>query len=422
MLSLYEAAYLRVHGEDILDEGLDYTITNLKFMKSQSGPHLAKHIAYALQQPFHMGVRRLESMKYISFYEEDDSHNEMLIKLAKLDFNRVQLLHQQELVEVARWYKDAQIESEYSYARQRIAECYLWAMGASFEPQYARIRTSTAKVILTLSIVDDTYDAYGTIGELEQFTNAIQKWNTSAIHQLPDYMKSLYKIILDVYDELENNLQSKERSYWVSYAKDTVKQLVKAYYVEAEWCNKNYVPSFEEYIENALISSGYRAVSVLCFVGMEEFAGMEAFEWFKSYPKIDRATRRMCRLMDDIVSTKDEKKRSQHVSTSIECYMKQYKILSEEEAIKSLKKKINDSWKDINEESTSSWRDYSLKIEYFIMENLFAGSSIAMKHYPGEVPSTLSTIAREAAQNRREYAGDFEFGLSIVPDCREDVE
>ncbi|XP_038685682.1 probable terpene synthase 6 [Tripterygium wilfordii] len=303
MLSLYEAAHLRVHGEDILDEALDYKITNLDFMKSQ------------------VGLIWLESMKYISFYEEEESHNEMLIKLAKLDFNHVQLLHQQELVEVARWYKDAQIEYEYSYARQRIAECYLWAMGASFEPQYACIRTSPQKQYSrfqsqTIHMMHMVRLANSNNIQM-QFKNGTQ----GAIHQLPDYMKSLYKIILDVYDELESNLQSKERSYWVSYAKDTVKQLVKAYDVEVEWCNKNYVPSFEEYIENALISSGYRAVSVLCFVGMEEFAGM-----------------------------KDEKKRSQHVSTSIECYMKQYKILSKEEAIKSLKKKIKDLWKDINKE------------------------------------------------------------------------
>ncbi|XP_038688573.1 probable terpene synthase 6 [Tripterygium wilfordii] len=350
MLSLYEAAHLSVQGDDILDEALDYTIANLKFMVNQCSSHLAKHIAYALHQPFHKGIWRLESMGYIFFYEEEELHNEVLIKFAKLDFTRVQLLHQRELAELARWYKDKRIDSEFSYARQRIAECYLWAMGTSFEPQYVEIRINTAKVILSLSILDDTFDAFGTIEELQQFTDAIQKWNITATHRLPDYMKSLYKMIMGVYDELESNLKNKERSYWVSYAKDTVKQLVKAYHLEAEWCNNNYVPSFEEYIENASISSGYHAVSVLSFVGMEEIAGMETFEWFKNSPKIDRATRRMCRLMDDIVSTKDEKKRSQHVSTSVECYMKQYKISSEKEAIEHLKREIKDAWKDINEE------------------------------------------------------------------------
>jgi hypothetical protein len=97
ILSLYEASFLSVHGEQVLDEALVLTKTNLESLAMQSSPRLAHHIRYALIRPFHKGVPRIEARKYISFYEEEESRNDTLLKFAKIDFNRVQLLHRQEL-------------------------------------------------------------------------------------------------------------------------------------------------------------------------------------------------------------------------------------------------------------------------------------------------------------------------------------
>jgi hypothetical protein len=101
-LSLHEAAHLSVNGEQILDEALEFSRTNLESLATQSGPRLARHIKYALIRPIHKTVQRLEAREYISFYEEEDFRNETLLKFAKLDFNRVQLLHQQELSTLSR--------------------------------------------------------------------------------------------------------------------------------------------------------------------------------------------------------------------------------------------------------------------------------------------------------------------------------
>lgn len=98
MLNLYEVAHLRIHGEDILEEALGFTKGHLtSLLVAETSPHLAKQIINALEQPLHRGIPRLEARKYISFYEEDESRNETLLMFAKLDFNRVQLLHRQEL-------------------------------------------------------------------------------------------------------------------------------------------------------------------------------------------------------------------------------------------------------------------------------------------------------------------------------------
>ena len=163
-----------------------------------------------------------------------------------------------------------------------------------------------------------------------------------------------------------------------------MKQLAKAYFVEAKWFNENYVPTVEEYMETAMVSSGYCLLTVTSFLGLGDIATEEAFEWASTYPKIVRASSVICRLMDDIVSHKVyidmnaktpmlmatnmshlypqkilfsaafrfclqfEQKRG-HPPSSVECYVKQYDA-TEEEAYAKFRTQIVESWKDMNEE------------------------------------------------------------------------
>jgi len=102
MLSLYEAAHLRVHGEDILDEALVFTATHLEVVASHLSPPLVAEVSHALKQPIHKGLPRLEARHYFSIYQKEGSHNKILLTFAKLDFNTLQKLHQKELSEITR--------------------------------------------------------------------------------------------------------------------------------------------------------------------------------------------------------------------------------------------------------------------------------------------------------------------------------
>lgn len=63
-----------------------------------------------------------------------------------------------------------------AYARDRAVECYFWTMGVYAEPQYSQAHVMLAKTIAMISIVDDTFDAYGIVKELEFYTDAIQRY------------------------------------------------------------------------------------------------------------------------------------------------------------------------------------------------------------------------------------------------------
>lgn len=67
--------------------------------------------------------------------------------------------------------------SKLPFARDRVIECYFWILGVYFEPQYAFARRTLTKVIAMTSIIDDIYDVYGTLEELELFTDATERFD-----------------------------------------------------------------------------------------------------------------------------------------------------------------------------------------------------------------------------------------------------
>ncbi|KAG6737266.1 hypothetical protein POTOM_058780 [Populus tomentosa] len=349
----------------VLDEALVFTKANLESSAMQSSPRLADHIRNALIRPFHKGVPRIEARKYISFYEEDESRIDTVLKFAKIDFNRVQLLHRQELSILSRWWNDLNFAEEFPYARDRIVEIYFWANGIHFEPQYAFSRMMVTKYTKLVSLVDDTYDAYASFEEIQHFTNAIERCSMNAIDQLPaDYMKVLYRALLNLFNETENDMGKQGRSYASYYVKEAFKELVRGYHAEAEWADKCHVPTFDEYVRNGLATSAYGVIMAASFLGMEEVAGGEEYEWLKSNPKIIKAGKMIGRLMNDIVGHEDEQKRGDCAS-GVECYMKQYDV-SEKKAIEELQKMDVNAWKDINEDCMRPTNAPMLLLQHFV--------------------------------------------------------
>ena len=91
-----------MHGEKILDEALIFTTTHLRSLASGLSSRLSDQVNHALKHPIRKSMRRREARRYLSVYEQDDSHSEALLTLAKLDFNQLQQLYQKELSELTR--------------------------------------------------------------------------------------------------------------------------------------------------------------------------------------------------------------------------------------------------------------------------------------------------------------------------------
>ncbi|XP_019420576.1 PREDICTED: probable terpene synthase 2 isoform X2 [Lupinus angustifolius] len=348
MLSLYEASYLRVQGEDILDEALAFTSTHLESISTQLNPFLEEQVKYSLQQPLHKGLPRLEARRYISIYQQDPFHHETLLTFAKFDFNMLQKLHQKEVGNISKWWKELDVSRNLPFIRDRIVELCFWVLGVYFEPQFYQARNIMMKVISLIAIVDDTYDAFGNIDELELFTIAIERWDISCMNDLPEYMKLTYRLLMNVYEEIEQLVMKEGRAYIIDYGIKEFKMIVQAYMTEARWLNCKYIPTTEEYTNISSVSCGYPLLATISYIGMGDIATEEIFKWVTNEPKIVKASTIVCRLMDDIVSNEFEQKR-EHVSSFLECYMRQYGM-SREDAINECRRRVTNAWKDINEE------------------------------------------------------------------------
>ncbi|KAL8091193.1 hypothetical protein AgCh_040338 [Apium graveolens] len=349
LLSLYEAAHLRTHGEAVLDDALDFTRYHLKSMVlSLDCDSLAKQVKHALEQPLHKGIARMEAKHFILFYEESPSKNNVLLRFAKLDFNLVQMLYKQELSQVISWWSDIDIESKLPQFRSRAVEGYVWAVSNLFEPRYALGRIIFTKMILVISITDDLYDAYGTMDELNTYTKASERFDVDCIKGLPDYSKICYTTSLKFFKEFEEEIVKQGSYYDVSYCKDSFKELLLAYHQEAMWRDKNYVPTLTEYLKNGLITSCSSLLGLTSILGMGHADTLEACKWAETKPKAVLAAEKIGRIINDIVGYEEEHSRS-HVATSIDCYMKEYEVTKEAAAVK-LYEMIDDAWKDMNEE------------------------------------------------------------------------
>ncbi|KAH1121025.1 hypothetical protein J1N35_004185 [Gossypium stocksii] len=253
LLELYEASYMRVHGEDILDEAIYFTTTHLTLAAATLDYPLSEQVTHALKQSIRRGLPRVEARRYISIYQDIESHNKALLEFAKIDFNLLQLLHKKELSEIC-----------------RVVEGYFWIMGVYFEPQYSLGRKMMTKMI----------------------------------------------------------------------------RLAQAYLLEAKWTHQNDKPTFEDFRDNALPTSGYAMLAITTFVGMGDVITPETFTWVAGDPKIIKASTIIYRFMDDIAEHKFKHRREDDCS-AIECYIEQYGVTTQE-AYDEFNKHIESSWKEIN--------------------------------------------------------------------------
>ncbi|CAL1391841.1 unnamed protein product [Linum trigynum] len=349
LLSLYEAAHVAVHGEDILDEALDFATKTLKSILPELSPSFQKQVNFSLGLPAWKCVPRTLTRNFIDFYFEDPSHNNKLLQFAKLDFNMLQKFHQQELREISEWWKGLKVSTKFSHARNRIVECYYWICAIYFEPKYRLARMILTKIISTVSVIDDTYDNFASYEEVEALTEAIERMDVGALETLPDTMKDLYHAIIKLYDDIEIELGKRGPTFAVDYAKGELKKICRAYLAEVHWRAKGYIPTLEEYKLEAYVSGGLPLLCTSTFIGMEpEIATREAFEWVTNEPKMVRAVALIGRFQNDIVSHEFERERK-HAASAIECYMKEHST-SKEEAIEFLWNEISKGWKDIAEE------------------------------------------------------------------------
>ncbi|PWA53056.1 Terpene synthase, metal-binding domain-containing protein [Artemisia annua] len=279
LLELYEATYLRVPGEVILDDALAFTKARLDDISNDPlwrNSIVSTQIIEALKQPMHKRLPRLEALHYIAFYQQQDSCNESLLKLAKLGFSLLQSLHKKELSQV-------------------------------------------------------------------------YKWSVTCLDALPEKYKLVYRMLLSLYEDMEKILKKMGKAHHLNYVREAMMEYIGCYLKEAKWANEEYIPTMEEHKEVTTVSSGYKFTLIASFAAMGDAITDETFKWALTMPPLAKACCVLCRVMDDVVTHKEEQERK-HVASGIQCYMKEFDV-TEQHVYNVFNKKVEDAWVEMNEES-----------------------------------------------------------------------
>ncbi|KAK9285511.1 hypothetical protein L1049_024705 [Liquidambar formosana] len=347
LLSLYEASFFGLEGETTMDEAKAFTTTHLKDLKGNISASLSRKVDHSLDMPVHWRLTRVEARWFIDTYEQEPDMIPTLLELAKLDYNIVQSIHRSEVSKLARWWVDLGLD-KMTFARDRLVEHYFWCLGLLSEPRFGHCREMATKITCLITTIDDIYDVYGSLEEVELLTDFIDRWDINGIDQLPHLIKTC---LLAMYNS------SNEIGYWtmkergfniIPYLSKAWADLCKAYLKEARWYHAGCKPTLEEYLENALVSVAGPAILLSFYFLTTDEITKEALDYIGKLPSIMRCSSMVLRLANDLGTSSDELARGDNLK-AVQCYMNETGA-SEEVARQHVNFLIQETWKTMNKD------------------------------------------------------------------------
>eukprot|EP00268_Persea_americana_P003064 TRINITY_DN1091_c0_g1_i1.p1 TRINITY_DN1091_c0_g1~~TRINITY_DN1091_c0_g1_i1.p1 ORF type:complete len:582 (+),score=87.69 TRINITY_DN1091_c0_g1_i1:342-2087(+) len=348
LLSLYEASHTMIHGEEVLEDAKEFSVKHLNCLMGDLQSNLREQVQHALEMPLHWRMPRLEAKHYIDVNGRSDERNMVLLELARLDFNFVQSKHQEELKEVSRWWKDLGLAKKLEFSRDRLVENYLWAVGIAPEPQFSNCRKGLTKLMSILTVIDDIYDLYGSLDELELFTEAIKRWDIEALETLPEYMKTCYLALFNFVHEVSYDTLKDYGWNILPLIREEWERLCMSYLAEAKWFGNGSKPALDEYLRNGWISVGGPVAMVHAYFLQGRPIRKDSINFLDHGSELIYWSSVATRLNDDLGTSKAEMKRGD-VPKAVECHMTQTGG-SHEDARKHIKGLVRDCWKKMNEE------------------------------------------------------------------------
>ncbi|PKU69754.1 (-)-alpha-terpineol synthase [Dendrobium catenatum] len=348
LLSLYNASYMAFPGEKKMESARSFALKNMtrKNMQEILPGSIESAIGHALDLPLHRRMPWMEARMYIDMYELEDGMSPALLHLAKIHFNKVQSIHQKELKHAGSWWTRLDLGKTISFSRDRLMECFFYVVGIVHHPDYGFCREKLTQVGMLIATIDDVYDVYGSLEELELFTQIIDRWDIKGVVELPYYMKICFSALNDTINGVANHLYADDRFNILQWA-----DLFKSFLVEAKWHKKGYIPTLKEYLSNASISAAGHVILFLAYILLKCKITKETLQLLQDFPNIIRLPSLIFRLCNDLATSSNiqvEQERGD-VATSVQCYMKETGA-SEEEARLYISMLISDAWNDMNEE------------------------------------------------------------------------
>ncbi|XP_076946242.1 ent-kaurene synthase 2, chloroplastic-like [Bidens hawaiensis] len=226
----------------------------------------SKEVDNALKFPFNTGLERINTRRNIDLYNADNTRimkttyrssnisNKDYLTFAVEDFNACQSIYREELKGLERWVVDNKLD-QLKFARQKNAYCYFSVAAILSLPELTDARISWAKNGILTTVVDDFFDVGGTIDELVSLIQCVEKWNVDVDNdccseQVRIVFSALKNAICWIGDKAFKWQGRDVTSHVIQIWLDLMNSMLR----EAIWTKDAYVPTINEYMENAYMS------------------------------------------------------------------------------------------------------------------------------------------------------------------------
>nr|UPQ49782.1 levopimaradiene synthase [Osmunda japonica] len=345
MLNLYRASSLRFPGEGILEEALQYSKQCLLEVQRSSKDadvqkcslkeELLGEIEIALKYGFHQVFSRIEARSYIELYKKlPSASNDILLALARADYNRCQTLHQEEAVDILRWWQSLGF-ADMGFVRQRCVEICFAEAATVFEPEYAKARMASIKMAALTMVVDDIFDNHASIDEGHLFLELIKRWDVDMAlkSSMSDELKCAYQGFVKSVNELGKEASRLQGRDLTRYLQDHWVELMLGQIQHMEWSNiANSTPGLGEYLENAQYTISLIPLLVTKMFFFGEVLSDDVMEALGIRSRFLKSILLTSRIVNDLQTWEEETSKGQAVN-AISCYLKDHPLHSKEEAI-----------------------------------------------------------------------------------------
>ncbi|XP_056171193.1 probable terpene synthase 12 isoform X2 [Syzygium oleosum] len=346
MLSLHEACNLAIEEEDILHEAKTFAIGHLKNLDHDINKDLQGEVNHELELSLHRRTSLLEARRFIEAYSRRRYTSHRILTFSAMNFNTLQSILQGDLQEMSRWWNNVGLANKLNFARDRLTECFFLAVAVADEPPLSNCRKGLTKVNTLIVILDDVYDIYGTLDELELFTDAVRRWDIKAVEDLPDYMKLCFLALYNNVNEMAYDTLKETGKNAIPYLTKAWYDLCKAFLQEAKWSNNKITPRVEEYLNNGWISSSGHVILTHAYFLSSPSMRKEELESLEHHHDLLRLPSTILRLTNDLATSSAELERGE-MTNSIRCYMQEMGV-SKSEARKYVIKLIDTVWMKMN--------------------------------------------------------------------------
>nr|WNI01948.1 terpene synthase [Psidium guajava] len=311
LLALYEASFHGLEGETILDGAWNFASKHLKDLNLDKVPTiLANHVSHALDMPIRWRPNRLEARWFIDMYEKQQDMIPSLLRLAKLDFNLVQSIHKKEVSNMA--------------------------------------REMTTKLTCMVTLIDDVYDVYGTLEELELLTDFIARWDITGVDKLPLIISTSFMALYNTTNEIGYWTMRELGINTIPYMRKVWADECEAYIKEARWYNKGIKPTLKEYMNNAVDSIGGLIMLLGSYFLTVDELTEEGLDYVSKIPSVMHCSAKILRLNNDLSTSSYELARGDNFK-ALECFMTETGA-SEEAAREHIRCLVRETWKRMNKD------------------------------------------------------------------------